>query len=157
MLAGPGAADLAETGTASALSGTLACRARADLPSRPLLGPGAAGCERAVGVLQMGTDEPVELLQRAGMLDEHVLRDLIQLLSGLDSLALRFDDARVNNVQGSQVLHGAGATDGVVVPAPLGHERSRCARWRPAERGDPLGALVDHAAHGVHLRVQHRV
>jgi hypothetical protein len=99
----------------------------------------------------------VELLQLAGMLDEHVLRDLIQLLGGLDSLALRFDDARVHNVQGSQVLHGAGATDGVVVPARLGHERSRRARWRPAERGDPLGGLVDHAAHGVHLRVQHHV
>src|ERR1700677_4838937 len=106
-----GTADLAGPGTASALSGTLARRARAGLPGGSLLGPGAAGGQRAVSVLQMGTDEPVELLQLTGMLDEHVLGDLIQFLGRLDSLPLRLDEARVHHIQGGQVLHGAGPAD----------------------------------------------
>src|SRR5690242_16218593 len=81
-----------------------------------LLGAGVCGGMRSVGSLEVGADEPVELLELAGLPDEHVLGHLVELLGGVDGPAVRLDDPGVHHVQSAEMLQGAGPADGVVVP-----------------------------------------
>ena len=74
---------------------------------RGLLGAGVSGGQRPVGRFQVRADEPVELLQLAGLADEHVLSDLVEVLGSVDSTTVRLDDACVDHVQDTKVLLGA--------------------------------------------------
>jgi predicted RNA polymerase sigma factor len=65
---------------------------------RRLLGAGVPGGKRSVGRLQVGADEPVELLQLVRLPDEHVLGDEVELFGGLDRAPVRLDDPGVDDV-----------------------------------------------------------
>src|SRR5262249_15942276 len=85
-----------------------------------LLVADALGEQRARLVLEVRADEPVELFQLSGLPDEHVLGDRVGFLGLLDRLAVRLDDAAVDDVERGQMGVGVGPADRVVVPGPLG-------------------------------------
>src|SRR5262245_47162683 len=81
-----------------------------------LLGPRALIGQLPAGILQVGADEPLELLQFGGVFLENVLGHGIKVTDAMDGLAGVFDYARVHEVERRKVgLHGI-AADGVVVP-----------------------------------------
>jgi hypothetical protein len=47
----------------------------------------------------VGADKPVEFFQLAGLADEHVLGDQVELLGGVYRAAVRLDDPGVDDVQ----------------------------------------------------------
>src|ERR1700738_4654464 len=88
------------------------------------LGPRTAVGQLTARVLQMGTDEPLELLQLSGVADEQVLRHQVEVLESADALAVVLDHAGVDQVECAQVrLHGVTA-DGVVVPGAVLDDRA---------------------------------
>src|SRR5690349_14422610 len=58
--------------------GSLALLVLLGAPGTRVLGAGAAGAQRPVRRLQVGPDEPVVLLELAGLLDQHLLADEIE-------------------------------------------------------------------------------
>src|SRR5678816_3508243 len=77
------------------------------------------GGERSFRVLEVGTYEPVELLELAGLADQHVLADQIEVVECLDGLAVFRDDTLVDDVEGTEMLGHGGPADRVVVPGPV--------------------------------------
>src|ERR1700748_915801 len=93
------------------------------------LGVGAGGLELAAGRLQVSPDEPVVLLQLLGLADEHVLGHRVELLDGLDRLAVRLDDARVDQVERAQVGRAGGPPRGAIrsaVSSTMSRTESTC-------------------------------
>ncbi|QIP38656.1 hypothetical protein G9444_1413 [Rhodococcus erythropolis] len=92
-----------------------------------LLGGRAFVYEAAAGVLEVRTNEPLELLQLCRLADQHVFCDRIDLADVVDCSAAVGDDPGVDEVERSQMGASVVAADGVVVPSPIALDRSRCA------------------------------
>ena len=125
------------------------------LAAARLLGRAAGVGEVATGVLEMGAHEPVELLERLGLLDQEGPGDGIDDRSR-HRVAVRCDHSDVDLVERAEMRGHEVAAEAVVVPlrcftiVPAG--RRGCRRRR-----DPLCDLVDHLVHARRLRIEHRV
>jgi hypothetical protein len=73
----------------------------------------------------MCADKPLELLQPAGVPDEHVLGHGIEFFGGVDALAEDLDDTGIDQVDCAQMGLDSVAADRIVVPGPVSDDRLR--------------------------------
>src|SRR5205807_369588 len=92
----------------------------------------------------MRPDEPVVLLEFAGLVNEHVLRDAVEAISLVDGRAVGLDDPAIDEIEGGEVRLAVRAAEIVVIPGAVGDDETRQTVRNAAEGCDSFGGGVDH-------------